>query len=167
MPETTTFNMRLNDYSAEGSNVNIRVPLIDELSAGGDASSDPPVDLLASDHLTRAIALRDQILLVTLGVEVSWSITFKDQSAISSAASGNSDAQRELKGLVRWHDSSLRSFNTEIPTIDHALFPSGSDFADLTTGPWPAFVTAFEAYATSVNGLAAIVDSVELVGRSL
>jgi hypothetical protein len=95
-------------------------------------------------------------------------------------------SQRELKWLVTYYDNTewldaptntiinpsyQRAFNVEIPCAkldiaDEWLLPQ-SDRVDLAQDPWPAFLTAFEAFAKSPNGGTPQVIDVRLIGRSL
>lgn len=80
-------------------------------------------------------------------------------------------AQREIKWLVSYTgDTSGKEFQIEIPAPDLTdnLVPA-TDFADITSTDWAAFVTAFEAFARSPDDDTETVTvvSARLVGRNI
>jgi len=80
-------------------------------------------------------------------------------------------AQRELKWLVTYQAvTSGQKYQLEIPAPDlpDNLVP-GTDFADLESTDWDAWVTAFVAVAKPADDLAdsVIVLSARLVGRNI
>jgi hypothetical protein len=78
----------------------------------------------------------------------------------------NTNAQRENKYLVRYHDTSARKFTSELPTADLSLLTLGTEFLDITGGAGAALKTAFEAVVVSpADGSAVVLDSVQFVGR--
>lgn len=93
---------------------------------------------------------------------------YGNMSLQSNSASDDQDAQRELKWLVSYHDTtSLKRYSLEIGTADVAqLDPNDRAHANIgDAGVVDAFVTAFEAYVLSPTGGAVSVDEITLVGR--
>lgn len=77
-------------------------------------------------------------------------------------------AQRELKWLVQYHDSTTgRKYSVELPTADPAMIdPNDRAHAAIgDAGPVDAFITAFQAVVISRDGNAVVVDEITLVGR--
>jgi len=80
-------------------------------------------------------------------------------------------AQRELKWLVTYQAvTSGKKFSLEIPapSLTDNLVP-GTDVADITSGDWDAWITAFVAVAKSPDDIAdsVIVLGANLVGRNI
>lgn len=92
----------------------------------------------------------------------------------------STDAQVERKWLVHYVDNTPffdlleaipnagfgKSFEVEIATADSTLVLPNSEYMDISGGVGAALVDAFEALAKSPYGGAALVTSVELVGRT-
>lgn len=149
-------NWTLRDYSGESSNVTIYNGDITAVSLPG--------------FLTAVGTGRAAIEGITLGVmaKEQW---VGDNTPLSALTPANVFAQRELKWLVRYHDTvTNEKAKLEIPTADPTgvMLPQ-SDFADLTVSPMDTFVTWFEGFArhpdNSVN--AVVIDSIQLVGRNI
>lgn len=124
-------------------------------------------DLLAVDPVPASVTtLLNAIVGIADGVIVNWqsSAVFK-QGNTSAAAAG----QREERWLVVYEDTVTRAIYTnEIPCRKSSVLPPlETDRVDLTTGVWPAFVTAFEAIVRSPDGNAVNILRVQLTGRNL
>ena len=104
---------------------------------------------------------------ITLGVPLKWEHgnMYTDANPIPPSSQ---DAQRELKWLVRYHDSVTgRKGKYEIPTADTAqLDPNDRAHANIgDAGVVDAFVSAFEDLVRSPNGNPVVVEEITLVGR--
>lgn len=94
-----------------------------------------------------------------------------DLTTLSALRPTNEFSQRELKWLVRYHDTvTQEKAKLEIPTAD----PVGnmvvdSDFANLDSTNMASFVAWFEGFSrhpeSNVN--AVVIDSIQLVGRNI
>jgi len=90
---------------------------------------------------------------------------------ISAALPTNVYAQRELKWLVRYHDTVTgKKYTLTLPCADPtARLIAGTDLANLAQTEVAAFVTRFQSYAkdpdTQTNDV--LVDQIQLVGRNL
>lgn len=146
----------LRDFSGETTSVRIYNGDITAISLPG--------------FLTDFGTVRAAVEGITLGVmaKEQW---VGDLTDLSAALPANVFAQRELKWLVRYHDTVTQEKATlEIGTADPTgVMVPASDFADLTIAPMSTFVAQFNAFArhpeSAVN--AVIVDSVQLVGRNI
>jgi len=77
-------------------------------------------------------------------------------------------AQRELKWLVHYHDTTaLERYSVTLPTADTQFMdPNDRPNAHIGDGAQvDAFVSAFEAFVRSDKGNAVVVDEISLVGR--
>lgn len=146
----------LRDYSGETTAVRIYNGDITAISLPG--------------FLTDFGGLRASIEGITLGVmaQEQW---VGDLNSLSALSPVNVFAQRELKWLVRYHDTvTQEKAKLEIGTADPTgvMLPA-SDFADLTVEPMLSFVADFNAFArhpeSNVN--AVVIDSIQLVGRNI
>lgn len=154
MADKGVFSVTYLDYDGEASNV--RLPFV-ALTAGNFAATETALD-----------ALRDAITAITLGTMSKTVYGNEDLVSITKAAV--SDAQRELKWLVQYHDTtSLKRYSCELPTADPAQLDAGdrlhANIGD--AGVVDAFVTAFEAIIKSPTNGAVVVDEITLVGRNV
>lgn len=111
-------------------------------------------------------ALRDAAAAITLGNTSQTVYANVDKLSITPAS--DQTAQRELKWLVSYHDTtSLNRFSCELPTADpDQLDPNDRAHAEIGDGGLvDAFVAAFEAVVKSPDGGAVVVDEITLVGR--
>lgn len=142
------------DYDGETSNFGFRVePLT---AANFDAQ-----------HALK-VAFAAAVTAIVLGNKVSDSEANVD--VIGTTLPASQFAQREMKWLVRWHDSvNDKAYSTQLPTADLAVLdPNNRGYAEIgDAGVVDAFVTAFEAYALSQDGNPVVVDSIQFVGRNL
>lgn len=78
-------------------------------------------------------------------------------------------AQRELKWLVRYTDptNAIGNGSFEIGGADTALLAVGTDFMNLAAGAGLALKTAIEANLVSRLGNSIVMDSAQLVGRTI
>lgn len=114
---------------------------------------------------TAAAALQAAIEDMVLG-EPAAHRTLAANVITSGASASSTTAQRELKWLIRYHDTSGRKYSVELPTANPALLATNSEFYDQTLPSWTDFVTAFEAFVVSPGDSSAVtVDSAQLVGR--
>lgn len=119
-------------------------------------------------QVTAWTALRAAIQGLTLGVASQQSLS--NFVPLSGATPSDPFAQREVKWLVNYHDTTTnKKYQTEIGTADLGddhLVP-GTDMADLSNADWVAFITAFEAFVRSPDNIANAVevDSAYFVGR--
>ena len=146
----------LRDYSGESTAVRIYNGDVTAISIAG--------------FLTDFGDMRDAVEGITLG-EMAQEQWVGDLTTLSADLPVNVFAQRELKWLVRYHDTvTNEKAKLEIGTADPTgvMLPA-SDFADLTVEPMLTFVSEFEAFArhpeSSVN--AVVIDSIQLVGRNI
>jgi len=111
-------------------------------------------------------ALRDALAAITIGT-VSKTV-YGNVDLLSITPASAEAAQRELKWLVSYHDStSLKRYSIEIGCADtDQLDPNDRAHAEIgDSGLVDAFVTAFEACVLSPTGGACVVDEITLVGR--
>lgn len=111
-------------------------------------------------------ALRDAAAAITLGNTSQTVYANVDKLSITPAS--DQTAQRELKWLVSYHDTtSLNRFSCELPTADpDQLDPNDRAHAEIGDGGLvDAFVAAFEAVVKSPDGGSVVVDEITLVGR--
>lgn len=91
-------------------------------------------------------------------------------SPLGVGNSSNPESQRELKALVRYHDSvTMEKGSLELPSPDRAkqsvpdyFYGQGTVHAD-----WTAAVSAMEDYLVGAGGNAVVIDEIVLVGRNL
>jgi len=148
--------LKMYDYNGEPSTVTI--PTADLTAANIVAS------MAAGDALVTAIEG------ITLGLSSVKTYVAKRSPLSGDVRATDAGAQRELKWLVRYHDSvTFVRGTTEIPTADTAqLDPANRGYAEIgDAGVVDAFVTAFEAFALGPSGNAAVVDDILLVGRNI
>lgn len=124
-------------------------------------------DLLAVDPVPASVtALLNAIVAIADGVIVNWqSSGVWKQGNTSAALIG----QREERWLVVYEDTVTKAvYTNEIPCRKSSVVPPlETDRVDLTQGPWPAFVSAFEGVVTSPDGNPVNVLRVQLTGRNL
>ncbi len=151
----------IGDYSEEKSTMKVYNGAITAVSIAG--------------FLTDLGALETATTGLVLGT-VQQSSWVGDVNTISSAWPTDPDAQRERKGLVRYHgDTSNDVFTLTIPAIrtkdsgGNSLLLPGTDKFNLAETEVAAWVTAFEQIARNPNDDAetVTVDSITLVGRNL
>jgi len=127
------------------------------------------VDITAANYAAQTtlyIALFNGVAGLTLGNVAKQSVVASVTEPDVSIPTNNL-AQREVKWLVRYHDTSGRKFRVELPTADLSLRENNSEFLDLTGTEAAAFVDAFEAVAVSpADQSAVVVDSIQSVGRN-
>jgi len=148
-------NVRINDASGEASSFGV-----------------PGADLTAG-NFTAQVALWDALVTAIQNIIIG-NVAMKSLAAyvteVDDTLPANAFAQRELKWLVGWSNTSTgEKHTTEIACPDLAFLVPGSDIADLTGTEMAAFVAAFEAV---VRGGAAgtntvNVDYVRVIGRNL
>lgn len=132
----------------------------------------PTVDLTAG-NIVAQLAAMDSLRAATEGIALGALQSIRRVVSISPQPGGpasSQQAQRERKWLVRYHDSvSGVKARVEIPCADAThLDTQARGFANMDdAGDVAAFVTAFEAVVLGPTGNAAVIDSIELVGRSL
>lgn len=146
----------LRDYSGESTAVRIYNGDVTAISIAG--------------FLTDFGDMRDAVAGITLG-EMAQEQWVGDLTVLSADLPVNVFAQRELKWLVRYHDTvTNEKAKLEIGTADPTgvMLPA-SDFADLTIEPMLSFVTEFEAFARHPESAtnAVVIDSIQLVGRNI
>jgi hypothetical protein len=111
-------------------------------------------------------SLRDAAAAITIGTLCQTQYGNVDLLSITPASA--EAAQRELKWLVSYHDTtSLVRYSVEIGCADtDQLDPNDRAHAEIgDAGLVDAFITAFEAVAKSPTGGAVVVDEITLVGR--
>jgi hypothetical protein len=130
------------------------------------------IDAANFDTMIAAIlALETAVQDVCIGAKIKREVILQSLGSLTAAT--DSEAQRELKWLVNYHDNGnpLRSLNIEIgcpDIIDATLMVAGTDMWDPTNADWIAFVAAFEAVVLApYTGNNVTVDRVTLVGRRL
>lgn len=121
--------------------------------------------------IAAVLALETAMADVALGAKIKREVILQSLGSLTSAV--DSEAQREMKWLVQYHDNGfpLRKLVAEIgcaDIINASLLVAGTDIADLTATEWLAFIAAFEAVALApFTGNAVTVDRITLVGRKL
>lgn len=114
---------------------------------------------------TLAAAYQAAIEAILLG-EPAAHKTIASNVITSAAKAGTTNAQREVKWLARYHDTSGRKYTYELPTADFNQLAMNSEFFDSALTTYSDFKTAFEAYAVSPGDMSAVtLDSLQLVGR--
>lgn len=145
--------IKYNDYGGEGSTVQVNSTAI-----------------TAANHDAQVAAMTsfiDAIAGITLGLKVRQQYGNVDQILANDSHAANAFAQREGKWLVRYHDAN-NNWKLEIPCPDLSLLDvNNKGFLDLAGTEGAAFVSAFEAFVKSPDGLATTIDSVQHVGRNL
>lgn len=158
------------DYSEENSNSSIGVGGVTAVSLPG--------------LLTQIAAYIAAIDAITLGTIRDDTLTAYSTNR-SSIPPTDANAQRERKWLVRYTDNVQffddpinaipnagfgKIFTMEIPTAALGLagvMIAGTDKANLTVAPMPAFVTAFQNMARSPYGGTVTILEITAVGRNL
>lgn len=143
------------DYSEERSSVRLSVV---QLTAGNIAATE--------GQLT---ALETAMLGITLGELRQESVIWR-RDEVSVAPVVSALAQREIKWLVRYHDTVTgKKYRAEIPTADlNGRLVANTDLADNNNAQVAAFITAFQAVVrdpdTGLNTV--LIDSIQFVGRN-
>lgn len=155
MPSIGYANRSYYDYDGEVGTLRVYVPVFD---AAGYAANSAAITTLWS-----------AIDAITLGGlwKHEMGNRFTDPNPVTPA---DPTAQRELKWLVQYHDSTTgKKYSTELPCADPAqLDPNDRAHAEIgDAGVVDAFVTAFEAIVKSEAGNAVVVDEITLVGRRI
>jgi len=150
------YALSFEDYSKERSNMRI---VITQLTAGNVAAQEALLGTLLS-----------AIQAITLGAVRTETVLWR-KDEVDVAAVTDPLAQREIKGLVGYHDDVTgKKYRVEIPTLDLVTvgLVAGSDLVDLADPQAAAFVSAFEAVATDPDtGLNTVtVDYIRFVGRN-
>lgn len=144
------------DYSGETSPVTIHHGAITPVNLAG--------------FLTEFGQMRSAIDGISIGTiqKEKW---VGDDTLLSNALPANAFAQRELKWLVRYRDTtSNKIYNIEIPCADPTgRLVAGTDKADLTETNMAAFVTRFESFGRSPESDThnVAVQEIILVGRNI
>lgn len=143
------------DYSEERSSVRLSVV---QLTAANIAATE--------GQLT---ALETAMLGITLGELRQESVIWR-RDEVSVAPVVSALAQREIKWLVRYHDTVTgKKYRAEIPTADlNGRLVDNTDLADNNNAQVAAFITAFQAVVrdpdTGLNTV--LIDSIQFVGRN-
>ncbi len=146
-----------NDYGGESTVMTVSIPTI--TAANFDAQE------------TLHAALETAVELVVIGAKVKRQKIIEDLGAGGFA--GDTEAQREMKWLVSYHDDSFpaRKLSVEMgcaDVIDPDLLVANTDLADLTDADWVAFIAAFEGVVVApYTENAVTIDRITLVGRNL
>lgn len=150
------YSLSFLDYSKEdaASSVRFHIP---ELTAANIAAQTALID-----------TLRTSIDAVTLGTLATERVIAED-NFLSRTRPTDPTAQRENKWLFLYEDQTThRIYRGEIPTANITLLDAPSDhIADLTTGVWGTFKSAFEAVVKSPAGNAVTLLDVQFVGKRL
>ena len=155
MPESAQFFLTYRDYDSELSTVSLNVAPLDGAAVDWDTFE------------AKRTAIADAIADITIGIRAAEGFTQKNVVSILPAAS--QAAQRELKWLVLYHDTTtLKRYRLEIPCPDTAqLDPNDRANANIgDSGVVDAFVSAFQTNALTPDGNSPIVDEITLVGRT-
>jgi len=150
------FSYTQTDYDGERTNLSVEVPTID--AANFDA------------QVALADALETAIQGVSIGADYQRELTLVTTGIL--AFPSDSEAKRELKWLVRYHDNVNvnRKLHCEIgcaDIIDETLLVVNTEKADLTHAAWVAFIAAFEGYVLApVSGSNVTVESITQVARN-
>jgi hypothetical protein len=113
-------------------------------------------------------SLRDSIAAITLGT-VSKTV-YGNEDLLSVTLPSDTEAQRELKWLVQYHDTtSLKLYSCEIGCADVSYLDANDrKHANIgAAGAIDTFITNFQAVVKSPTGGAVLVDEITLVGRAL
>lgn len=120
-------------------------------------------------NIALIVALESAIGGVTIGSKYRRDVILESPGLTAFPA--DTEAQRELKWLVTYHDNGnvQRKLNVELgcaDVIDSTLLIDNTDMADLDNADWIAFVNAFEAAVKAPwSGNAVTVERIVLVGR--
>jgi len=152
MADKGKFMISFIDYDSEVATTSLNVAA---MTAGNFAAQETLKD-----------ALRDAAAQMTIGNTAKTEYGNVDLLSITPASV--EEAQRELKWLVSYHDSTtLKKQTCEIGTADpDQLDPNDRAHAHIgDSGIVDGFITAFEAVVLSDVGNAVVVDEITLVGR--
>jgi len=131
----------------------------------------PVTNLTAANVAAQSALVADlttAIEAVVLGVLQKTTLIF-DEVVLSDIPANDQLAQREIKLLCRYHDTTTGAkFRCSIPTFDLSLLPLHSEFLDLTADEGLALKSAFEAIVKSPtdDSHAVVLDSAQFVGRN-
>lgn len=156
MPESANFWLTYRDYDGETSTVTINTAVIDGAAVDWDTKE------------AGREAIADAIADITLGIRASEGFTQKNVVSLLKASSQT--AQRELKWVVFYHDTTtLKPYRLELPCADPSkLDPNDRANAEIgDAGVVDAFITAFQTYAVTPDGNSPIVDEITLAGRNV
>lgn len=147
--------VRYNDFTPERSTCNFPATLL--TAANFDA------------QLADALALRDAIAAITLGLRVGFDVMNRYETVSPSLPASSKLAQREAKWLVRFIDAAANGpFRLEIPCPDlDFLNVNNRGYLDLTSTEGAAFKSAFEAYVVSKEGESVEILDVKHVGANI
>jgi len=148
--------LKVYDYNGEASNVRVKSA---DLTAANIVAT-----IAAGDALVTAIEG------ITLGLSSVKHYEAKRSPLSGSVRASSAASQREVKWLVRFHDSvTFERGTVELPCADTAkLDANNRGYAEIgDAGDVDAFVTAFEAFALGPGGNAVVVDDIMLVGRNI
>lgn len=142
--------------------------------ASGESSSFglPGVDLTGANFDAQValwVAFRTAVDGISIGNNAEFGLKALG-AEIDDTNPANQFAQRELKWLVNWVNSTTgESHQTEIACPDAALLVPGSDLMNIAAGAGAAFVTAFENVVRGgPTGLNLVdITSIRLVGRNI
>jgi hypothetical protein len=161
IPRTTELKMptgviryTYKDYAGQSSAVEFLIP---EVTSSNIANTISKADSVQS-------ALDD----LTLGQLNRRAITMQVLEP-SSASASNALAARELKWLVVYTDNTTgKAYSIEIPCpkLTGNLTP-GTEFANLSSGNWSDFISAFQGFAVSPDGNPVTVQKAKKVGRNI
>lgn len=95
---------------------------------------------------------------------------FTQQTRLSNEPADDTEAQRELKWLIRYQDAvTYKLYTFELgcaDTVKAGLLLANTDKADMDSPEWTELKTTFEAFALSPAGNAVELLGATLVGRN-
>lgn len=153
MAEEGFFSATFIDYDNEAANMRFPTPVLTALNWATQAT-------LRGDFL---------IALANMHVGVRRASRYGTREIVGTGPSADNSAQRELKMLVRYHDTvTSKVYTVEIPCpeLDY-LDPADRAHFNLEDVGFGAFVSAFEGFVLSPDLNAVSVDECTLVGRRL
>lgn len=156
MPTNGFLSVTFMDYDSELSNVRFILP---EWTALNFAAQLADVDTFMG-----AIAG----LPAAMSMGTMHKYTYGNEILSSITPPNDAEAQRELKYLVSYHDTtSLARFSLEIPCADtDVLDPDDRKHANIgDAGDVDAWVAAFQDLCLTPDGGVPVVDEITLVGR--
>jgi len=154
MPTSGYATIRYEDYNGEVSTVSVRSDTLTAVNFDGEN--------------TALVSLMDAIAGITLGLRTGFDIGNRTKTVLGPAS--DTDAQRERKWLVQYHDGvTLKRYTLEIPCADLAqLDENDRENANIgDAGVVDAFISAFQAHALTPDGNTPIVDEITHVGRNV
>jgi hypothetical protein len=152
VPSAGTWNIAVIDYDGEIGTIRLHASVITVANfAAQDAGR------------TTVLSMLGQMTTGTISQN-----TWGNRYSLSVTKPSSPAAQRELKWIVRYHDTVLqRKLTAEIPCANTArLDPHDRGNAFIgDAGLVDAFKTVFEAFIKSPQGNAVVIDEITLVGR--